>query len=84
MPAAARPMSPSLRDLMMRRLESQVAMETAQRIERPQESVLLLDGSLHAELTHLSPSYGWGVTFGLGLDGGADGGNAARSCRADP
>ena len=59
----------SLRDLMMRRLESQVAMETAQRIERPQESVLLLDGSLHAELTHLSPSYGWGVTFGLGLDG---------------
>ena len=59
----------SLRDLMMRRLESQVALETAQRIKRPRESVLLLDGSLHAELTHLSPSYGWGVTFGLGLDG---------------
>ncbi len=59
----------SLRDLMMRRLESQVALETAQGIERPEESVLLLDGSLHAELTHLSPSYGWGVTFGLGLDG---------------
>ncbi len=60
----------SLRDLMMRRLEAQVALETARRIERPQESVLLLDGSLYAELTHLSLSYGWGVTFGLGLNGG--------------
>ena len=60
----------SLRDLMMRRLESQVALAAARRIERPQESVLLLDGSLYAELTHLSLSYGWGVTFGLGLNGG--------------
>lgn len=60
----------SLRDLMMRRLESQVALDTAQRIQHPGESVLLLDGSLYAELTHLSLSYGWGVTFGVGLNGG--------------
>ena len=74
----------SLRDLMMRRLESQVALAAARRIERPQESVLLLDGSLYAELTHLSLSYGWGVTFGLGLNGGTFTGHAARSCRANP
>ena len=74
----------SLRDLMMRRLESQVAMETAQRIERPQESVLLLDGSLHCR-AYPPQSLVWlGGHVWPRPGRGADGGNAARSCRADP
>lgn len=48
----------SLGDLMMRRLETQLALEAIPRMEQLKESTLLLDRSLHGELAHLSLWYG--------------------------
>ncbi len=48
----------SLGDLMMRRLETQLALEAVPRMEDPQESTILLDRSLYGELNHLSLWYG--------------------------
>ena len=48
----------SLGDLMMRRLETQIALAAVPRMEHPQESTMLLDRSLYGELTHLSLWYG--------------------------
>ena len=48
----------SLGDLMMRRLETQLALAAVPRMEHPQESTMLLDRSLYGELNHLSLWYG--------------------------
>ena len=62
-----------VRDLMMRRLEARVALDAAEGMSHPQESILFLDGSLHTEFTHLAPFYGRGVTFGISQDGSRSG-----------
>ena len=48
----------SLGDLMMRRLETQLALAAVPRMEHPQESTILLDRSLYGEINHLSLWYG--------------------------
>ena len=48
----------SLGDLMMRRLETQLALAAVPRMEHPQESTMLLDRSLYGELNHLSLWFG--------------------------
>ena len=60
----------SLGDLMMRRLETQLALQAIPRMEQLKESTMLLDRSLHGELAHLSLWYGRMTDLNTCLIGG--------------